>query len=108
MTDNEMELMEKGNSRLLTLNKVEAAIGVGVLCCTLLSGYSSLKLLPYKVEQLEKKNEQLAQKMEAQAVEFRAELKAVKDGFESQKELIIRMDERLKTIQGALKIPTAQ
>lgn len=103
----DQELMEKGN-RILTLNKIEVVVGIAIACITLMNTYASLAVLPYRVHELEKQNADLRLLIEKQSIKTEAEVKSVRERSESQHELLIRMDERLKTVQGALKIPTAQ
>lgn len=103
----EKEFMEKGN-KILTLNKVELVALFLIAVGTAWNLYTGLAIIPYQVQQLQKDNSRLEAKIEAQAAKFEAEMKAASERENARQELLIRMDERLKTVQGALKIPTVQ
>jgi wobble nucleotide-excising tRNase len=83
--------------RNTSLNKVELLLGIAIGIATLLGLYNSYVILPYRVE-----------KLEQAATEMRSEIRFLRDENRDINENLIRMDERLKTIQRALKIPTAE
>lgn len=82
-----------GEQRIINLNKVEVIIGIIISVATLLGLYNSYVILPYRVEQLERS-----------AIEMRAEIRFLRDENRDINETLVRIDERLKTVQRALKI----
>lgn len=89
------------HKKLWTLNVVETAVGCFVGIMTIVSLAFSVMavfvLIPYRVNQLEN----------AQTV-IRTEMSSMRAEQYKNQELLIRMDERLKTLQRAMKIPTEE
>ena len=86
---------DKHNSSMLKLNKVEIALGVVVAIISIWNAYATMAVLPYRVAEAEK-----------QMRELRSEVQSIQSDSMDQRELLIRIDERLKTVQAALKLPS--
>lgn len=89
--------MRDRTESMISLNKVEIALGLVVAAVSLTSAVGCWFVLPYRM--------QLA---EDSIQELRTEIKQVRDDNNRNQELLVRMDERIKTIQQALKIPVSQ
>lgn len=79
--------------KLISLNKLELSVGILMGVCSIVSLCGSFIILPYRVAENEKetaKNEARIQSIEEEDVKTH--------------ELLIRMDERLRTIQDRLDI----
>lgn len=89
------EDMREKTDRLIGWSKVEVLLSVAVACIAIGGAVGSWYVLPYRVGQTE-----------AAIVDLRHEIKGVREENSRNQELLIRMDERIKTIQRALKIPS--
>lgn len=81
--------------RILSLSKLELAIGIAGGLLTLGTAYASFAVIPYRLTQAENAISQLQSQQES-----------VRRENQDTKELLIRIDERLKTVQSALKLET--
>lgn len=95
MNETDHKAMRDKTEALINLNKIEVFLGVVVACIAVLSALGAWYILPYRLDRAE---EGLA--------ELRAELQTVKRNSEETRELLVRIDERLKLIQQNLKIPS--
>jgi len=84
----------KQEGELIRLNRIELILGVFVAIIAICGAVGSWFVLPYRVGQLEKS-----------FGEMREEISTVRYNGDQNRELLIRMDERLKSVQRALKIP---
>ncbi len=87
--------MANSDMRIINLNKVEVALGVVVAVISLWNAYATMAILPYRVAEAEK-----------QMRDLRSEVQSIQSDNTDQRELLIRIDERLKTVQAALKLPS--
>lgn len=86
---------DRHNMKVINLNKVEIVLGVVVAIISLWNAYATLAILPYRVAEAEK-----------QMRDLRSEVQSIQSDNMDQRELLIRIDERLKTVQAALKLPS--
>lgn len=87
-------LMEQSR-RLVNLNQLEVFLGVIVAVITIATAVGTYYILPYRVSELEKA---LAQ--------TQGEMRVLREASIIDRELLVRIDERLRQVQRALKIPT--
>jgi hypothetical protein len=80
------------NRRLINLNKFEVILGIIVALVTLGNTYGIISVMPYRLTQVEKANAILQTQFED-----------LKKENASNKELLIRIDERLKIVQEQLQ-----
>jgi hypothetical protein len=85
------ESIENSNGnglKLINLNKIEVLIGILVALITLGNTYGIIAVMPYRLAQVEKQNGVI-----------QAQFDDLKKENNSNKELLIRIDERLKVLQ---------
>lgn len=94
MKADDKSLMEQ-SKRLVNLNQLEVFLGTLVALVTIANSIGSWYVLPYRLSEAEKS-----------IARVQGELESVKISNLTDRELLVRMDERLRTVQRALKIPT--
>lgn len=87
--------MRETQGKMFNLEKASIGVGLAVGVLSILSLYNSYVILPFRVEQLEKR-----------AIVTEAQIQGLRDENRDIFENLIRIDERLKSVQIALKIKT--
>lgn len=82
-----------GLSKLIRWNKIEAFLGAVAAAVAIFSAVGAWWILPYRVQATEKR-----------VVELSAELDALQAQANANRELLVRIDERLQAVQRALRI----
>jgi uncharacterized protein HemX len=85
-------LKARPKQRPSALSRVEIWLGIAVSLVTLGNTYGLFAVLPYRVAQTERRMDSLAE-----------EFKQAQTSAQSQRELLVRIDERLKQVQSALE-----
>lgn len=90
-----MNTLKPSTEKLISLNRIEVVLGVIVALMSLVGAIGSWMVLPYRMTQAE-----------GSMKELRQEVANLKIDTNTNRELLIRIDERLRQVQRALKIPT--
>ncbi len=109
MSENHHEHFEKAAVRreaLINLNKLEVLLGCAVAIIGLVGCLGSWYVLPYRLSQVELEQKAAAAKLEVTQHETQQKIESIQRNADANKELLIRIDERLRQVQIALKIPT--
>lgn len=83
------------HKRLVRLNEIEVLLGIIVAVIAIAACFGSWYVLPYRVGELEKAVNSI-----------KSDITNVQKDSNQNRELLIRIDERLMAVQRALKIPT--
>lgn len=86
--------MRDKTDRLITLNKIEVFVGIVVGIVSVAGVLAGYWILPYRVNAAE-----------MNAVKLEARIEAVEKSQALNRELLVRIDERLRSVQERLHIP---
>lgn len=91
--------------KVLRLNQWQVALAVVVLLVSLSDAFGVYAIMPYRQSSLEKHESEAEERYDKIIMDLKSRVKVLEDDKEKQMELLIRMDERLKSVQDKLKIP---
>lgn len=104
---NDQTLISIGLLKKLTkVNSFEALVVVLILGATTYNSYKTWFSLPEKVAAQEAAAGAFRQEIRNEIANVRSEAKIITDQARENRELLIRMDERLKALQRKFNIPT--
>lgn len=104
MNEEANEHAAKRQEHLISLNKLEMVLGCLVALISLVGCIGSWYVLPYRVSQVELEQKNVAVRLETSQRQTEAKMEEMKRNADMTRELLIRIDERLRQVQVALKL----